>query len=71
MAYRLGIGIAFGAQPIRLDLHGLAPLLEGGNACDIENKAAALKRAGYSRKVAAQQLRIEHGDSPNVRKGAL
>jgi hypothetical protein len=71
MAHRLGIGIAFGAQAIGLDLHGLAPLLEGGNARHIERKTAALKRVGYSRKVAAQQLRIEHGDFLKLEKASL
>jgi hypothetical protein len=71
MAHCLRIDIAFGAQTIGLDLHGLAPLLEGGNVRDIEGKTAALKRGGYSRKVAAQQLRIEHGDLLKLLKTSL
>jgi len=45
-AHRLGIGIAFGAQLIGLDLHALALLLERGKGRHIEHKAAPRERGG-------------------------
>jgi hypothetical protein len=40
------------------------PLLEGGNPLDIEDKAAARELRGHCLQIAAQQLRIEHGEVP-------
>ncbi len=59
-SHGLGIGVALGAQPIRFYLHGLALLLQRGNARDVQHESAPRQRGGNSGQIAAQQLRIKH-----------
>ena len=49
--------------PLFVSRHkALALLFEGGKTCDIEHEAAPRQLGGHSRQIAAQQLRIEHGE---------
>ena len=62
MTHGLGVGIALGAQPIGLDLHGLAPLFQRCKGRHVEHKAAPRQGRGNPGQIAAQQLRIEHDE---------
>ncbi len=60
VADRLRVGIALGAQPVRLDLHRLAALFDRGDTGHVEHEAAARQLRCHSGQIAAQQLGIEH-----------
>ncbi len=64
----LGIGIAFGAQPVRLDLHRLAALFDRREPHDVEREAAARQLGGDSGQIGTQQLGIEHDDFLQISK---
>ena len=63
----LGVGVALGAQPVRLDLpSGLRFSSSALQRGDIEREAAARQVARHGFGVGAQQLRIDHVVQPFV-----